>query len=154
MCCQFSGEEHGVDAEFLNGVGRNGKANKALLCLIDDVGGIDAVIGEVVVVEPTSGEADAALVAAARIHGARHKGRKRRPVSAIQRQFSHLLRLGARAQRVSRLIQLQPASGDIYLLGNSAHLQFDVEGWRVPHSLLEVVDQQFLEAGRGTGQAI
>ena len=86
----LGGEEHRVDMEFLNGVGGNRKADEALLRLIDDIGCVDAVVGEVVVVQATAAEADAALVASARVDGAGSQRRQGRPVSAVQWQILHL----------------------------------------------------------------
>ena len=83
------------------------RRTKALLRLIDDVGGVDAVISKVVVVEPAAGEADAALVASAGVDRAGSQRRQGRPVSAVQRQLLHLFGLSARAQRVGGLVELR-----------------------------------------------
>ena len=65
-----------IDAELLDRVQRNGEPHPLALCLIHDVGGIDAVVGEVAVVEAASGKANRPLVAAAGVNGAGNKGRQ------------------------------------------------------------------------------
>ena len=73
----FRGEEHGVNAELLDGIRGDGETNERLLCLVDDIGGVDAVVGEVVIVQTSAGKADGALIAAANINRTRYECRKR-----------------------------------------------------------------------------
>ena len=50
--------QQGVDADLLDGIERNRRAHKIELRLINDIGGIDAVIGIVVIVAAPAGVAD------------------------------------------------------------------------------------------------
>ena len=150
----FGGEEHGVDTKFLDGVDRDGEANEGLLGLIDDVGGVDAVVGKVIVVEAAAGEADAALVAAAGIDSAGNQRCEGGPVSAVQRQVSGLPRLDASAERGGGLIHLRGLGGDIHLLGDARDLESDVEGPCVPHGLLKSIDGDRLKAAGRRRDAI
>src|ERR1700675_3491241 len=65
--CRGSGlrrGERGDHAKLLDGVERNGEADVTLLSLIDDIGRVDAVVGEIVVVAPAASHANAPFVAA------------------------------------------------------------------------------------------
>ena len=151
----FGGKEHGVDAELFDGVGRNRKPDEGLLRLVDDVGRVDAVIGKVVVIQPTAGKANAALVAAAGIDRARHQRRQRRPVPAVQRQLLDLFGLGAGAQHVARLVQLRVSPGDIrpavYIPPTARLIS---SGCVCPTVCSRFSTTDLLETGRGTGHAV
>ena len=58
------GGQQRIDAELRNRVQRDGKPCPRALGLVDHVGRVHAVVGEVAVVQTTSGETDRSLVAA------------------------------------------------------------------------------------------
>ena len=101
----LAGGQERIDAEFGDGVEGNGEAHPLALGLIDDVGGVDAVVGEVAVVESAAGEADGALVAAAGVNGSGNEGRERSPVAAVERQFIRLLTLNEAGDRAGVVVQ-------------------------------------------------
>ena len=83
-------EQHYGDAELLDRIERNGQPHKRLLRLVNNIGGVDAIESEVVVIEAATGKAYAAwslLVSTA--PGA--SAAQRRPVAAVQWQLLHLL---------------------------------------------------------------
>ena len=53
----LGGEQHRVDAELFDRCGRNSKPHEGLLCLVHDIGRVDAIISEVVVIEAAAREA-------------------------------------------------------------------------------------------------
>jgi hypothetical protein len=71
---------------------------RRLLGLIDDVGGVYAVVRKVVVIPATPGDANTPLVAAVavvRVHSQRSKHRQTGPIAAVQEQLGDLLAFDA-----------------------------------------------------------
>src|SRR5215471_3207632 len=91
--------QHRVDAKLLNGIERNRQSNVRLLSLIDDVCGVDPIVGKVVVVTSPAGKSNRALVTSSGIDRAWRQGCEGRPVAPIQRQFFYLFLLDPGAQR-------------------------------------------------------
>jgi hypothetical protein len=67
-----------ANPKLLDGVGGYGQPDERLLRLAHDVGDVEAVVSEVVVIETAPGKPDAALVAATGVNGA---GTGPKPVS-------------------------------------------------------------------------
>ncbi len=143
----FGGKEHGVNTELFDSVGRDRKPDKGLLRLIDDVSRVYSVIGKVVVIQPTAGKANTALIASACIDGSGNQCRQCRPVAAVQWEVLHLLGLGAGALHVARFIELGGAALDIDLLGHGPHGKREVELAGVPNRLRDVLEDDLPEAG-------
>ncbi len=91
----FGSGEHGVDAKLLDRVERNREADVRLLRLIDDIGSVDAIVSEVVVIAPPTGKSNRALVAPSRVDSAGNQRTQCRPIAAVQGQFLRLLPLNA-----------------------------------------------------------
>ena len=119
----LGGRRQRVDAELLDRVQRNGEPHPGALCLIHDVGGIDAVVGKVAVVEAASGKANRPLVAAAGVDGAGDEGRQRRPVAAIERQFIRLRSLDQAGHRAGVAVHQRRSGRDFHALFAARDLQ-------------------------------
>ncbi len=124
----------------MNRVERNRETNVWLLRLIDNVGCIDAVIREVVVVTTSAGKANASLIASACVNRSRRKRCKRSPVTAIQWKLIHLILLDLRSQRIRSLIKRLGCRRDIDLLGSFGQCKSDIQGSGSAHFLNDIVE--------------
>ena len=122
-CAFFGACRQRVDAELRDSVEGNGEAHPGALRLIHDVGCIDAVIGEVAVVEAPSGKANRPLVASAGVDGAGDECRQRRPVAAIERQFVGLRSLDQAGHRACVTVHERRSSRNLDALLARRHLQ-------------------------------
>jgi len=93
-----------------------------LLRLIHDVGRVDAVVGEIVIVAAASRKSNRPLVAATGIYSTRHQPRQRCPVASVDRQLIRLHLLNTSAQRVGATVHLLRTGRDLHVLLASCYL--------------------------------
>jgi hypothetical protein len=86
---------------------RDSQADKRLLRLVHDVGCIDAVVSEIVIVESAAPEAEAALVASPCIDGTQNECDEGRPISPIQGQLFDLFRFDRSPESSRGLVKLR-----------------------------------------------
>ena len=142
----LGGGEHGVDAKLVDRIEWNGEAHISLLRLVDDVGGVDAIVGKVVVVSASTGKADRALAAAAGIDGGRLQRGERGPIAAIERQFFGLHLANAGAERIGSFVNLLGTGRHFHLLLAAGDLEGCVQSARPADHLLDVDERERLEA--------
>ena len=145
-CSGFGGRKHGVNAKFVNGVEGNRQAHVRLLRLVDDIGGVNAIVSEIVVVAPPARKSNRTLVTTSGIDGAGLKRGEIGPVSAIERQFFSLHLADAGAKRIRSLVHLLRAGRDVHPLLAAGDLQRCVKSAGSSQHLLDADKRERLEA--------
>ena len=144
----------GADAELVDRVQRDVEAGIGLLGLFLHAGGVDAVEGEVVVVERMSGEADVALRAVSIVDRARRQNHQAGPVAAADRDLLDLRRFNHAAHLRVGAIQHLGRRRDFHRLRSAPDLQARVDGPGLPVPHDDLVHRRGLEAGLGDGDRV
>src|ERR1700733_6560315 len=150
----LGGEQHRVDAELFDRRRRNSEPHEGLLRLVHDIGRVDAIISEVVVIEAAAREADATLVAASGIDRAGSQSSECGPVPSIQRKLLGLLLLDARTKGGRGLVKLRSHIGDLDVLRHTGNREYSIQRTCVADGFLYGFEISLLKSGCAVRNAV
>src|ERR1700733_14170905 len=144
--CGLRCGQHRVNAKLLNRVERNRQTNVRLLRLVDDIAGVDAVVGKIVVIAASAGESNRTLITTSGIDCAGSQHRQGCPISAIQWQLPGLCLLDASAEGVGSLIHLLGTGRYFNAFFDARYLKGCIQRARLVQGLDHILEAERFEA--------